>query len=183
MKFISGVMAAAFIVLALGCSSGIKVQHDWDKQEDFSRFKTYDIMEMPQNKRGNQLVFKRIVDAVERELAAKGLTRNVPDPDLLVAIHTSVKNRVNVTDWGYHYAPYGYYWGGSGYWGGSRIDVYEYEEGTLIIDFVKAGDEEMIWRGVAQGTMPENPSPEKVDRIINEVVNRILKNYPPKPGK
>jgi hypothetical protein len=180
MRLIFIFLLGLLFFLIIGCGSGINVQSDYDKGENFEEYKKYDFMELPENRRGDQLVFKRIQAAIADELEKKGLTRDESDPDFQIAIHTKVKDKLSVTDWGYSYAPYGAYWGGYGYWGGSRMDVYSYEEGTLIIDFVEAADDQMIWRGVAQGTLPENPSAEKRDQLIKEVVKQIMKQYPPK---
>ena len=171
---------AAMIVLLVGCSS-TSVRFDYDRQQDFSRFKTFDFYPIPKEigPHTNPLVVKRVQDAVSRELAHKGIARNEINPDLRIAIHTESKDKFNVTQWGYHYAPYDYYWRGYGYWYGGGIDVQQYEEGTLILDFVRVDEDEMVWRGVATRALPPQSTAEQTDAMVKQAVSRILENFPP----
>ena len=41
----------------------------------------------------------------------------------------------------------------------------------------------MIWRGVAKTVVDRTDTPEKREKLINEAVQEILKNFPPKPKK
>ena len=70
------------VLLLAGCSS-TSVRFDYDRQQDFSRFKTFDFYPIPKEigPDTNPLVIKRIQDAVIRELAHKGLSRSEDQPD------------------------------------------------------------------------------------------------------
>ena len=59
------------------------------------------------------------------------------------------------------------------------IDVYQYEEGTLVLDFVDGISKELIWRGVGTGEIDRYASPEQQDKGINEAIYKILRNFPP----
>jgi len=168
------------ILLLAGCSS-TSVRFDYDRQQDFRQFKTFDFYPIPKEvgPDTNPLVVKRIQDAVIRELAHKGFSQTETKPDLRIAIHTESKDKFNVTQWGYHYAPYDYYWRGYGYWHGGGIDVQQYEEGTLILDFVRTDEDEMVWRGVASQALPSFSTPEQIDATIKQAVAKILENFPP----
>jgi len=170
------VLMVALIGLAVSCSS-ITTQYDYERGEDFSRFKTFSFLPAPPELAQNQLIAKRIGRAIITNLATKGLTETDSNPDLMIAVHTEVKDKVNVTSYGYGYAPY-YTWG---YWGRGRggVDVQQYEEGTLIIDLVDAQAKEMVWRGMASKALPSAPTPEKIDKIIDDVVTKIFEKYPP----
>ena len=87
------------------------------------------------------------------------------------------KEKVDVRTWGYGYGPYGRYWGGT--WGHGGVSVYQYEEGTLIIDFVDSNSKNLLWRGAAKSVIDDANTPDKRDSIINEAVYQILKNFPP----
>jgi len=180
MKTTSLIALSALILVLAGCSS-YTVLFDYDRQEDFSQYRSFDFLPAPSDIRPetSSLVTNRIIAAVTRELEGKGLKQSANSPDILIAIHTESQEKFNVTDWGYHYAPYDYYWRGDSYWSGGGIDVHQYEEGTLILDMVRADEKEMIWRGAASRALPYNPNPDKIDKIINEAVEKILENYPP----
>jgi hypothetical protein len=179
---VNSIFVLTLIVLAAGCSS-ISIQHDYDPSTDFTVYRTYAWIKQPVNVSGNarqaegenSLVGKRIMNSVDGEMAKKGL-RMADDPQLLVVYYTGVQDKVQVTDWGYGYGPYG----GWGY-GGGGTDVYSYQEGTLIVDLVDAQSKQLVWRGTAQGVLSETtPSPEQMQKKIDDVVGRMFEKYPPK---
>jgi hypothetical protein len=175
-------VAVATCALLAACSQ-YDIKYDYDVESNFQNFRTY--AWIPQQisegstsastaMQRNTLLDKRIRSAVDVNMAAKGFTVDENNPDLLVVYHTGMQNKVDVTDWGYTYS--GSYWG----WAGRDIDVYNYTEGTLLIDLVQAHDKELVWRGSATGVVDPNRSPEEVQERINDVVAQIFSNYPPK---
>ena len=108
------------------------------------------------------------------QLEAKGLEMSSMSPDFLIATHVGKNQRINVTDWGYGYGPYGRYRGYSG------VDVWEYEEGTLLIDISEGMEKKLVWRGSGKRRVDENASPEKTTAIVNQTVQEILDQFPPK---
>lgn len=171
---------AVCLLLVWGCSS-ISYHHDFDRDADFTSYKTFGWMEQPAPAGGgarvaeerNPLVEKRIKVSVDRQLIEKGLRRVNTNPDLWVAYYTGYQDKIDVTDYGYRYSMD--YWG----YGGRQIDVYQYQEGTLIIDLIDSKAQELVWRGSATGTVDSNPSPEKIEKKINEVVANMFRSYPP----
>ena len=57
--------------------------------------------------------------------------------------------------------------------------VREYDEGTLIIDIVDAGSNELVWRGAAQGEVNLAASPQEREQRAQDAVQRILEDFPP----
>jgi len=163
------------MLFTVNCSE-IRVNHDYDKEADFSKFKTFDFLSAPVNIRTDSIAMNRIYRIVALELKEKGLTRVVENADLLIAIHTDVRDQINVNYYGYSYSPY--YW--HGYWGPSSVGVYTYEQGSLVIDMVEAKDMEMVWRGVAQAAVPSNPDPARIEEVVKVAISRIMDKYPPK---
>lgn len=163
---------ASLVVLLFGCAT-TSVNYDYDKEYDFSTFKTYEWMTMPQNVRAEEFLIKRVKSALSRELSAKGITQALDNPDFLVALHGSRESKVQVTDWGYSYGPFGRRIGEP------RIDVNQYEQGTLIVDFVEAKTKQMVWRGIASRVLEPDLVPQEKERLINEAVTEMMKNFPP----
>lgn len=169
------------ITLLASCSS-ISVNTDFDPSADFSKFKTYTWIEKPVNVSGNAqqaqvhsgLLGKRIMNAVDGQMVQKGFTKVEDNPDIFVVYHTGVQDKVQVTDWGYGYGPYG------GWYGGGGVDVYQYQEGTLIVDLVDAATKQLVWRGTAQAVLGGNKSPEQQQQILDNVAGRMFQKYPPK---
>ena len=181
MKTARALLVAGFAVLAAGCGSSIQIDHDYDPDANFSQYKTYDWLPQQATAQGNAqqaqerntLLDQRIKEAVNEQLSREGLTRTSDNPDLLIAYHTGVENKVDVTDWGYTYGSY--------YYGYPRRDVtvYQYQTGTLIVDLIDSAGKELVWRGSAQATLLENPTPEKVQQRIDNAVARMFEKYPP----
>jgi hypothetical protein len=182
MKAINALFVLFFIGFAVSCASIYGVQHDYDKHVDFTNLKTYDWMPIPEKANINPLSVERVKKAVNAELHVKGLTMTSNNPDFFIAEHLGKKDKVKVTNWGYGYG-LGDRYGGGEYWGPRGVDTYQYEEGSLILDFVDAKSKKMIWRGVAKAQIDDTNTPEKSEKLINEAVQEILKNFPPPSSK
>jgi hypothetical protein len=178
MKQTLSILLMGMLLFPLGCSR-VKINYDYDKEEDFSSFNTFDFMPVPEKVAEHAQALEPIRMAVTRQLEAKGFTGTSDNPDLLIAVHTSVEDTVRVSDWGYSYAPWGMYYGGYGFGQGDRIDVYHHSEGTLVLDFIKASDQELIWRGSAESALPDRQNPGDIQKVINKSVARILRHFPP----
>ena len=159
------------MVLTASCSSVYNVTHDYNPNTDFSRFKSYDWLPMPESIQSDPITINRIKTAVNSELQAKGLKMTATNPDFLIATHVGENEKAQITDWGY-----GYY---GTYWGHSRITAYQYPEGSLILDFVDSKSKDLIWRGSAKADISSATSPENRLKLVNDAVQQILKIFPP----
>jgi hypothetical protein len=168
------------LALVTGCSS-VNIKHDYDNEANFAALKTYAWMAAPTNANGsvqaalqrNSLLDKRIKESADRQLAAKGYTTDANNPDFLVLYHVGAEDKINVTDWGYGYGRYGRWYGGRG------VEVSQYKEGTLILDVIEAKSKQLVWRGFAAGTLNPNASPETRKKRLDEVMTKILAEFPP----
>lgn len=184
MRIQSLVLALAAVALALpGCSS-FQVSSDYDPAVDFSQYGAYAWLPDPDPTESSEagpvdgLLRQRIERAVDDVLAGKGMRRveSQNDARLLITDHIDVqqKFRVNTTQYGYGYGRWGYY--GAGY-----TDTYvdQYEEGTLILDFIDAETKQLVWRGTAQSRLRDERTPEEREERVREAVEAILERYPP----
>jgi hypothetical protein len=178
MKTTKMFVALLLLVGLAGCATIYDVNYDYDQTAVFSDLKRYDWMPVTDSAGVNSLAFTRIQAAVDNGLQAKGLVRTSETPDFLIAPHFGKKDKLQVNDMGYGYGPYGRYWGG--YYGPmGGVSTYEYEEGTLILDFVNAETKQMIWRGSAKAEIQNLDTPEKREKVIGEAVEKILEKFPP----
>ena len=177
MKIMNIVFILYYIGFLISCSSIYDISYDYDRSADFLNLKTYDWIPVPEKSNMNSLDLMRIQKAVSAELNDKGLIKASKDPDFLIASHFGTKDKINVSSWGYGYGPYGRYWGG--YWGYGGVSVYQYEEGTLIIDFVEPNSKNLLWRGAAKSVVDNTITPENRDKMINDAVQKVLENFPP----
>ncbi len=166
------ILLLLLLVFTASCAT-VSVNYDYDPDVNFTNLKTFNWMPDPKRAKKHGLTLKRVKTAVKRELKSKGISLVYEYPDFLIAIHGDKQLRTTITDWGYSPGRYGWHWGRGG------IDVYQYEEGTLILDFIDANNKELIWRGTATGIVDPDLSPEKRTENINKAVAKTLENFPP----
>lgn len=114
----------------------------------------------------------RVQGAVEKQLAARGIRLSTSGtPDLLIHYHASIDNRIDVNRTEREY----------GFCHGAGCDPWtiEYEAGTLVLDFIDARANRLIWRGWARDSV-ENVfgNEDRAGRRIEEAVSRILARFP-----
>jgi hypothetical protein len=165
-------VAAALLVLAPLCAFAQKVNTDFDPKTDFSTFKTYAWTEGTPSP--NPMGEQRIHDAVNQRLQAKGLKLVTANPDLVVATHVVVKEEKELVSTGY---------GGPYRWGGGMgtTSVQTYTQGTLALDLYSAATKKLVWRGV--GTDSASDKADKNTQKVNKALDKMFKEYPPKPKK
>jgi hypothetical protein len=176
------VAIAIALMLAPALVFAQKVSYDYEKSANFAGFKTYALKEG--TKVGQPLIDDRIVNAIETELAAKGLTKADANPDLYVVYHVAFDKQKDISTfssgYGGGYGPYGWGWGGGWAGGTTTTQVRDILVGTLVIDMADAKKNQLAWRGMGVKEVNTQAKPEKRDKSINEAVKKILKNYPPK---
>ncbi|MDE0885205.1 MAG: DUF4136 domain-containing protein [Myxococcota bacterium] len=185
--------AMAIIVAGglLAACSTVRVNSDYDPVFDFAELKTYAWMEKPNPDEAstianNTLLTDRIERAVDSVLQEKGLTQVArAEASFLISQHIGIQQKLQVdtTQFGYGYG-FGY-----GAWGGpiggypSQTTVSQYEEGTLMIDFVNPDNKALIWRGTGQSRVRRASSPEEREQLVRSTVNQILAQFPPSKKK
>ena len=170
-------LTVAALVLLPALAQAQKTSYDYDKTADFAKYKTYSLKDG--TKVGDPLIDRRIVAAIETELAAKGFTKSDAKPDVAVVYHVAFDKQKDITAYNTGgYGGYGYRWGGG--WGTTDVRVNEILVGTLVIDMADTSKQEMVWRGMGVKEVNTQASPEKRDKSITSAVQKIFKNYPPK---
>jgi hypothetical protein len=152
-------LAVALLVGCVTATLAQDVRYDYDKDKDFSKFKTYKWVSIKGADQPDELTGKRIMAAVDAELAAKGLTKtDGENADLYVAFQTAVGTEKQFTSYntGWDYGP-GWGRGWYGYGGGmnssttygSTSTVYV---GQLDLSMYDPATKQLVWRGVASKT-------------------------------
>jgi len=162
------------LFLVFSCAS-VRVNSDYDKNVNFSEFKTYAFYKTGIDKvEISDLDKKRILRSIDEEMTTKGLTKS-ENPDLLININTKAEKNVNVNQfyagWGY-----GWGWGWNPYWGGNT-SIYTTTDGILTIDLIDAKKKELIWQGEGIGYLTKDT--DKKDQNIKDFVTKILSQFPP----
>ncbi len=63
--------------------------------------------------------------------------------------------------------------------GMNQVNVSQFTEGTLFIDFIDKQKKELIWQGVGSGAL-RIQNREKKEKRINLFVKEIVSKFPPK---
>ena len=168
--------------LITSCSS-VNVSSDYDKEVDFSNYKTYAFYKKGIDKvEISDLDKRRILRAIEANLEAKGFTKS-EDPDLLVSIFTKSREKIDVYNnnyYGWYPYYYGYGYGGFGPgFGFGYTNVSKSTEGTLFIDLIDARKKELTWQGTGIGILSSSKNIDKKEERIKEFVSKIMTQYPP----
>jgi hypothetical protein len=164
------ILAATLLPLLAFSTFAQKIRVDNDKTAVFSKFKTYAWQTGTPAK--NPLMDTRIIDAIDKQLALKGFTKVNKEsaPDLIIAYHAAVEYETQLNTIGY-----GYGWG---YYGGSTTTyVDKIPVGTLLIEMGDPHAQKLVWR--AQGTDNLSDKPEKIEKKINQIVEKMFKKFPP----
>lgn len=175
------------ILMSLGTAFAQDVRYNFDKDTDFSKFKTYKWVAIKDAAKVSDLVDKQIKDAIDAELATKGLSRVEEDnADLYVGYQPAVgeEKQFNSYSTGWGYGPG---WGGGWYGGPSSTSTYgstsTIYKGQLALDMYSPAGHDLIWRGVVSKTIDPKAKPEKQQKNLAKAVRKLLKNYPPQAKK
>jgi hypothetical protein len=148
-----------------------KVDVDYDKEVDFSTFRTFSWKE-PEAAAKDPQMHTRIVWYVERELEKKGLRKAADgEGDLHVRYYAKGKESLKGTpSQGQTYLP-----GGAGQMSTS-VDFQKVLAGTLIIELQRASDGKPVWRaGSEYGSIDK----KRIDAETASAVRMLVSKYPP----
>lgn len=175
---------AAFLLVSTSIGFCQDVRYNFDKDTDFSKFKTYKWVAIKDAAKVDDLTDKQIKSSLNTELAKKGLTKVEGDnADLLIGYQAAVGTEKQFTsynsDWGYGGGWYRGGWYGSpggGMTTGQTSTIYT---GQLALDMYDAAHHDLVWRGVASKTIDTKAKPEKRQKNLDKAAVKLLKNYPP----
>ncbi|MEP1487641.1 MAG: DUF4136 domain-containing protein [Algibacter sp.] len=166
----------AVLTLAIVSCAPVRVNYDFDKTVDFTKYKTYQYF--GDMKTGlSPLDTKRFLDALDTQLAEKGF--KVSDtPDFLIDIKSSEfqaapKQTIGVGLGG----------GGRNVGGGVSIGLPIGQPNLnrqVTIDFVDEKGVGLFWQAVSESGFKQNETPEKREARLHAIAEKILVEYPPK---
>jgi hypothetical protein len=179
----------AFLLATATSAVAQDVRYDFDKEKDFSKYKTYKWVSIKDADLPDELTQKALTSAIDAQLATKGLTKTDSDnADLYVGYQTALGKEKEFTSfntgWGY-----GPGWGGGWYGYGGMASTTTYGStstvyiGQLDVSMYDAAAKQLIWRGTASKTLDPKAKPEKKQKNITKAVAKLLRNYPPQSKK
>jgi hypothetical protein len=180
-------VSVALFLLAASTAVAQDVRYNFDKEADFSKFKTYKWVPIKDASKVDDILDKQIKDAIDAELAKKALTTTDADAaDLYIGYQVGIGTEKQFTSydtgWGYGPGWYrgGWYGGGGGMTTGQTSTIYV---GQLAVDMNDSKGHDLVWRGLASKTIDPKAKPDKQQKNLAKAVAKLLKNYPPPPPK
>jgi hypothetical protein len=120
---------------------------------------------------GDPFFKDHVQGSVERGLARRGIELTSSGPDLLIHYHANISERIDVNQTDHAYAecptadcPSAPVW---------------YEAGTLVLDFMDAHTNRLVWRGWAQNSVEDMlRDQDKMATTIDRAVDEMLRQLP-----
>lgn len=191
MKKVSFILMALSLMIA-SSALGQDVRYNYDKQTDFSKFKTYKWVDIKEAQKPNDITDKQLKEAIDAQLATKGLSKVDSDnADLLMGYQTAIGSEKQFTSFSSGMGPgwgYGPGWYGGGWYGGGGMSTTTGQTSTIYVgqldlDMYDSTNKDLVWRGVVSKTIDPKAKPDKQQKNINKAITKLLKNYPPPKGK
>jgi len=153
------------------------VKTAWDKNADFSKYRTY--AWAPVGATSRPLLAIEVRADVDAELAKKGLTIDTDHPDLIVHAYGSVDSESSIPVSDPTYAA-----SGSRptdvvtMWSNPSVgSVSSVSKGTLVIDISDTSRRQSVWRAIAKGSLKEKSS--ELQKQVQKSVTRMFQDFPP----
>jgi hypothetical protein len=148
---------------------------------DFKSYQTYNFLDI--SLKNDSMVevagdgMALLKSAIDEQMQKRGYTKSAR-PDLWVNIGIVTEQKVQTRQTNFREAPR--YIGQRRYsWKSQEVVVNTYEQGTVSVDIVDNKLNERVWEGVAQGTIPDNPS--KLNKRIRKAMEKLFGKYPVNP--
>ncbi len=179
------VLCSVFILVYLQACSGITVSQDYEQGYDFSALKTFAWQGNDNNEYGlkdNDLVDDRIRTAIQNNLSANSFIQlESGKPDFYIKYNLTVEQKISSSNvsggLSVGRSSRGRY-GSVGMSTGSQVQAYD--QGTLLIDVTDSSNNKLVWRGISTQSVSEHLQAGESKVIINETVEKILSQFPPK---
>jgi len=167
MKFKYVVFLSVLAFLMTSCATTYPIKSDYEKAVDFSDFKTFQIVKQENGfPLGANLINKqRIERAILKEMSVLNFSEST-EPDLLLSWFVAVQTVRDVDIYRNYYQRWR-----SRDW----VEIYEYKEGTLVIDLIDKSNNQVVWHGATKGRVYENMP--KIEEKINQAVKAILERF------
>lgn len=166
-------LVLALALLACGAASAQDVHYNFMPGTNFAKYHTYKWVAIEGASHPNQIVDAQIKQAVDAQLATKGLTKTDSDKaDLYIGYQIAVDQE---RQWNAYGMGGGLRWGGMASATSSTIS-----NGTLVVDMYDPTSKQLVWTGNATKTLDPSGNQEKNQKNLDKAMQKLLKNYPPK---
>jgi hypothetical protein len=171
--------AIVFLVMSLASTPlfAQKIAYDFDKDVDFTVYKTYKWVEVASGKSTVETTHKRIVINADAQLQARGVKLAMDDrADLYVSYQIVADKKGQIAS----FNPDGQWNPGSGMSANSFEPLAgKLVQGSLVFDIYDRKMRKLIWRGIVSAAFD---SRQAVNYAIEKGISKLFVKYPP-PAK
>ncbi|HUO60855.1 MAG TPA: DUF4136 domain-containing protein [Candidatus Acidoferrales bacterium] len=175
MKQGSRILLQSMAIAFLACSVVIAqdVRTNYMPGTNFAKYHSYKWVNIEGGQHPNQIADAEIKQAVDSQLAAKGLTKTDSDQaDLYVGYQAAVDQEKQWNAYGM---------GGGVRWGGMATATQStISNGTLVLDMYDPSTKQLVWTAAGTKTLDPSSKPEKNQKNLDKAVAKMLKDFPPK---
>jgi hypothetical protein len=169
-RFLYATALSLLLFCSLAFAQSVYVNHS--PNANFSQFHTYAWGQQPNpNEITSPFMAQEAQTQINAQLQTKGLrlVEESQSPDLIVVasggrmVQTSY-NAWNTGGWG---------------WGGGMTTITPEQDvvGTLVVDLYDTKAKQLVWRGIAKGTLSETNS-DKNMKLVDKAVAKMFKRFP-----
>jgi hypothetical protein len=155
-----------------------QVKTDYDRNADFSQYKTYSWENVHTQ---NPLWIDRIKAAVNSALAARGWTEVASNGNVSVMAMEMNQSHQTLNT---YYDNFGGGWGWRGWGGGfgnsfgdSTTTTDTYKVGTLVVDLFDTNTKKLVWRGSSSDVLSDKAT--KNIKTLDKGVQKMFEHFPP----
>jgi hypothetical protein len=185
---VSNIIKKFVLVLILtlpfySCSTMMQTYSYKDKKADLKQYRTYAWANLDyyaeENKKGNKVYARFILDKANAELTKKGFVLDVENPDALFLFDTQIEDRISYSQTpsvsvGVGFGGQGYYVGGAVPVAGGDLIQENYFEGILLIGMYDAKSNSLLWKGWAEEEVSYTTNfEEDISRAVKHIFMRL----------
>ena len=164
------------LLLFVASCAPIYVNYDYEKQHDFTKYKTYNYYSDLETGL-SELDTKRLLYVMDEALKAKGFTLS-STPDFFINITSSEfqENRNSTVGVGVG-------GGGRNVGGGISIGIPLGQQNVntqIIFDFIDENGIGLFWQAVSESSFNPNAKPEERESRLKAIADKVFAGYPPK---
>jgi hypothetical protein len=180
-RSIAAVSAAAFIT---ACGSGIEVHTMAAPDAGLASLHSFRMLPAPARRDGraatgdddpminNSIANRAIRDQIVKSFQDRGYTLDERRADFAVAFYATARAKLDVSVWDYGY-PFNPAWP---HFPGAARTITQYTEGTIVIDVVRPGARELLWRGEGKGQLSDDAS-DNVKQLV-KAARGVIAQFP-----
>jgi len=120
----------------------------------------------------NSIANRALRDHIIKSFQDRGYALDNRNPNFAVAFYASARERLDVTTWDYGYP----FYPGWPRYPQQSPSVIQYTEGSVVIDVVRPGTRQLLWRGVGKAVFSDDPV-ENVKQLT-KAAEAIVAKFP-----